>query len=76
MDYDLQKVSAFLAKAKAQTDPLLTRTEAARYLSIAPHTLAVWASGGRMKIPVVKIGRTVRYKKSDLDAFVSNGRSS
>ncbi len=49
---------------------LLTRKEAAVYLGIAEMTLSIWKSTGRYNLPVVKIGRLVRYKKSDLDAFI------
>jgi excisionase family DNA binding protein len=47
----------------------LTRDEAAAYLGIKPQTLAVWASTGRYGLPFVKVGRSVRYKLADLDAF-------
>lgn len=49
---------------------LLTRKEAAAYLGIAEMTLSIWKSTGRYNLPVVKVGRLVRYKKSDLDAFI------
>lgn len=51
--------------------PLVSRKEAARYLGLAPQTLAQWACGGRRHLPWVKIGRKVQYKKSDLDAFIA-----
>jgi excisionase family DNA binding protein len=53
-----------------RVDPLLTREEAARYLSIRPQTLAVWASTRRYNIPYVRVGRAVRYRRSDLDAWL------
>lgn len=49
---------------------LLTRREAAAYLGIAEQTLAVWKCTGRRALPFVKIGRLVRYRKADLDAFI------
>ena len=49
---------------------LLTRKEAADYLGVAEQTLAVWKSTGRYPLPVVKVGRLARYKKSDLDEFI------
>lgn len=49
---------------------LLSRKEAAAYLGIAEMTLSIWKSTGRYNLPVVKIGRLVKYKKSDLDAFI------
>ncbi len=52
-------------------DELLTRNEAATYLGIAEATLAIWASNGTQTLPLVKIGRLVRYQKSDLDAYIA-----
>lgn len=49
---------------------LLTRREAAAYLGVAEQTLAVWKCTGRRSLPFVKIGRLVRYRKADLDAFI------
>jgi excisionase family DNA binding protein len=50
---------------------LLTRLQAAEYLGIKPQTLAVWHTTGRYRLPVVKVGRSVRYRTSDLDEFLS-----
>ena len=51
-------------------DPLRSRREAANYLGVAPQTLAVWACTQRYHLPLIKIGRHVKYRKSDLDAFI------
>lgn len=51
-------------------DPLRSRREAANYLGVAPQTLAVWACTKRYHLPLVKIGRHVKYRQSDLDAFI------
>lgn len=48
----------------------LTREEAANYLGVTANTLAVWACEKRYLLPMVKIGRRVQYKLSDLNAFV------
>jgi excisionase family DNA binding protein len=50
---------------------LLTRGEAAEYLRIKPQTLAAWLCNGRYGIPVVRVGRSVRYRRVDLDAFLA-----
>ena len=49
---------------------LLTREQAAEYLSVAPQTLAVWATTGRYNLPVVKMGRLAQYRRADLDKFI------
>ena len=55
---------------------LLDERAAAALLNIAPGTLSVWRSTGRYRIPFVKVGRRVRYRRSDLEAWlVSRTRS-
>ena len=49
---------------------LLSREQAAAYLGVSPSTLAVWKSTGRYGLPVCKVGRLVKYRRSDLDAFI------
>lgn len=51
---------------------LLSRREAAEYLGVTPETLAVWHCTKRYPLPVVKIGRLAKYRKSDLDAFIES----
>ena len=49
---------------------LLNEQAAAQVLDIAPGTLSVWRSTGRHKLPFLKIGRNVRYRKTDLVAWL------
>lgn len=49
---------------------LLTRKQAADYIGVKPHTLAAWACNRRYDLVYVKIGRLVKYRKADLDAFI------
>jgi excisionase family DNA binding protein len=49
---------------------LLSRKQAAEYLGVTEHTLAVWKCTGRYALPCIKVGRLVKYRKSDLDAFI------
>jgi len=51
---------------------LLSRKEAAHYLNITEGTLAVWLSTKRYNLPVIKIGRLAKYRKSDLDIFIAS----
>jgi len=48
---------------------LLTRREAAELLGLKTQTLATWAMVGK-HLPVVHVGRAVRYKRNDLERFV------
>lgn len=50
---------------------LLDRKEAAKYLRVSPGTLAVWDCLKRYELRPLKVGRSVRYRKSELDSFIS-----
>ncbi|MCA9803865.1 MAG: helix-turn-helix domain-containing protein [Cyanobacteria bacterium HKST-UBA02] len=64
--------AAFSGAVRSSRSELLTRREAAEYLGVAPETLAVWHCTKRYPLPVVKIGRLAKYRKSDLDAFIES----
>jgi len=57
-------------KEKELPVPLLSRKLAARYLNVSPGTLAVWDCTKRYNLNPLKVGRSVRYRLSDLDAFL------
>jgi len=50
---------------------LLTRKEAAEYLRIKKSTLDAWACKGGGPV-FIKMGRAVRYRLADLEAFVDS----
>ena len=50
---------------------LLDDKAAAAHLQVSPGTLSVWRSTGRYNLPFLKIGRKVRYRRSDLDAWMA-----
>ena len=49
---------------------LMNRAMAADYLGVTPGTLANWASSNLRKVPFVKIGRRVAYRKHDLERWI------
>ena len=52
-------------------DDALTDTNgAAQYLKIPSKTLQKWRSTGYANIPYIRIGRKIRYRPSDLKAYV------
>jgi len=53
-----------------EDEALLTRRQAAELLGLRPQTLAVWASAQRYDLPYIKVGRCVRYRMRDLQAFL------
>ena len=49
---------------------LLTRKEAANFLGLSEGTLAVWKVTKRYPLPLIKVGRLVKYRESDLIQFL------
>ena len=49
---------------------LLDDNAAAQVLDVKTGTLSVWRSTGRYELPFLKIGRKVRYRHSDLLAWL------
>jgi len=49
---------------------LITPEDAAGILNVSVRTMAKWRSTGYPEIPYVKIGRCVRYRKNELEAFI------
>ena len=53
-------------------DDLLTPAQTAKALTVTEGTLSVWRSTGRYNLPFVKVGRWVRYRWSDVLAFIES----
>ncbi len=49
-------------------DKLWNTEEVAEYLGVKPDTIRTWQS--QRKIPFVKVGRTTRYRKQQIDQWV------
>ena len=63
--------NSIAATSKCQSsNHLLTPPEAAAYIGVTENTLSVWRCVGRYAIPFIKSGRLVKYRKSELDAFL------
>lgn len=63
--------SPIAAVLKPQSN-LLTNDQAATYLGVAPNSLAVWRTTKRYALPYVKVGRLVKYRLADLNAFLES----
>jgi excisionase family DNA binding protein len=61
-----------LVHGRSNADPLYSEAEAGKYLEVSPKTLSVWRCTKRYPLPFVKIGSRVRYRRSDLDAFIAS----
>lgn len=52
-------------------DSLMDQKTAAAYLGTTVGSLNVWRANGKHKIPFVRWGHNIRYRKSDLDAWIA-----
>lgn len=50
---------------------ILNQNEAAEVIALKPQTLASWRCKGTNDLPFVKVGRAVRYRRSDLKAWMA-----
>lgn len=55
-----------------ESKALMTQREAAQYLGTSVGVLNVWRHLGKQKIPFVRWGRHIRYRKADLDAWIES----
>lgn len=49
---------------------LCTRKQAAQMVQLAPRTLERWAKTDPLRLPVVRVGHTVRYRLDDIYRYV------
>lgn len=65
---------AQFASGESRVQTTLSPAQAADILGISKGTLEVWRSTGRYNLPFVKVGRYVRYRLDDINAFI-DGRT-
>ena len=53
-------------------DGLLTTKQVAELFQVSRRTVIRWRDNGTLP-PVVRIGRCVRWRRSDIDGFVADG---
>lgn len=51
---------------------LFDNAPAAEYLGVKPHTLEIWRCTGRYGLPFVRVGRRIKYRRADLDAWLAS----
>jgi len=71
MEKQIMTENPIAAILKLQSN-LLTNDQAAIYLGVAPNSLAVWRTTKRYALPYVKVGRLVKYRLADLNAFLES----
>jgi len=57
---------------KDQSDPIFTPPQTANYIGVTENTLSVWRCTKRYSIPYIKVGRLVKYRKSNLDTWLES----
>jgi predicted DNA-binding transcriptional regulator AlpA len=55
-----------------QPDQLLTPNQASEILGLSTQTLAIWRCNKRYNLSYVKVGRFVRYRYADIQAFIQS----
>ncbi len=55
-----------------QPNVLLTPDDTANLMQVSTGTLQVWRSTGRHGLPFVKVGNCVRYRLSDIEAWLAD----
>ena len=57
---------------QSQDDPILLPKQTAELLGIEESTLATWRCKQRYPLRYIKLGKLIRYKKSDVLAFIDS----
>ena len=68
---DLRLSKGTVTAMGATRPKLLTEAEAADYLSVEPQTLCAWRCTRRYNLRIIKVGRLVRNRFEDLEAFLA-----
>lgn len=51
---------------------LFNNEEAAEFIGVKPQTLAVWRMSGKYSLPYTKVGKLIRYRRKDLEAWLES----
>lgn len=60
------------SETAAPPDELLTAKQAAALLKVKPGTLACWRTTKRYPLKYTRVGKSIRYRLSDLQAFLAS----
>jgi len=64
--------TAIVGSEILKRNELLTREQTAKLLGVKGQTLAVWASTGRYGLRFIRVGKSVRYRRSDVEAWLES----
>ena len=51
-------------------EPLVTVSEVAKFLAVTPGAIKKWRLRGELPFPAYAIGRAIRYRLSEVEAYV------
>lgn len=57
------------------TDSLLTPVEFAAYLRIGKRTFHTWKAAGRLPVPDLQIGKSLRWRRSTVDRWLASDKA-
>lgn len=60
-----------LLQTGAKMSELLTAEETGRLLGVKPQSLAIWRMNEE-NLPFIKVGRLVRYRRSDIENWLTS----
>lgn len=72
---NMQKATPVKEVCNVAPSGLMTPRDAAVYIGVKINTLAVWRMTNRYGLPFVKLGKVIRYRKSDLDEWIDENVS-
>ena len=72
---NMQKATPVKEVCNVAPSGLMTPRDAAVYIGVKINTLAVWRMTNRYGLPFVKLGKVIRYRKSDLDEWIDENAS-
>jgi predicted DNA-binding transcriptional regulator AlpA len=65
-----ERRAPFRPISTATEDPLRDPAHTAQRLGVTRNALAMWRCSQRYQLPFIKIGRLIRYRESDIQAFL------
>jgi excisionase family DNA binding protein len=51
---------------------LLNEAQTAELIGVSPQTLSIWRCSGRYRLPYIRCGRLIRYRRSDVEAWLES----
>lgn len=72
---NMQKATPVKEVCNVAPSGLMTSRDAAVYIGVKINTLTVWRMTNRYGLPFVKLGKVIRYRKSDLDKWIDENVS-